>query len=80
MSTLYKQCRLSKPDGKGRHWYTAWIPSQMAILGKVLKLEINNEWQDGWQVDSVGREEVTEEKASMMADISHKAAKRISDD
>lgn len=75
--TLYKQCLLSKPEGRGRRWYTAWIPSQLAVIGKVMKLEINDQWDDGWHVDAIGSEEITEEKAEMLADIAHKAIKRI---
>lgn len=34
-----------------------WIPSQFARLNNYLKLKVNDAWQDGWQVVSVGGEQ-----------------------
>lgn len=42
----YKQCTLKKKD----RWQTAWIPTEFAIRGKVLKIKSD----DGWVVETVG--------------------------
>lgn len=35
-------------------YYTAYIPTKYAIEGKVLKIKIDDVWEDGWIVISVG--------------------------
>ena len=48
----YKQCRFSK---KGRDDKVAFIPSIHAQVGKILKLRDNDNWDNGWRVESVGK-------------------------
>lgn len=47
---FYRQCLLQRVSG---HLHTAWIPESFAHKGKFLKLKMENEWQNGWQVKEV---------------------------
>ena len=49
-SNKYCQCKM-KRNSEGR---VGWIPLEFAKVGRVLKLKINNKWQNGWTVKSVG--------------------------
>ena len=52
---MYTQCVLKRPSDGGFLVDNAWIPSEFAKLGKVLKIkQDDNIWQDGWKVTSVG--------------------------
>lgn len=48
--TTYTQCRLRR----GESWQVSWVPSNMAIPGKYLKLKNSEtgEWVDGWRVEA----------------------------
>jgi hypothetical protein len=54
----YKQCCLINDDKKIK---VAWIPEKYAIEGKLLKLKVNNNWQNGWRVWFVYNSIKTEE-------------------
>jgi hypothetical protein len=54
----YKQCCLMKNDKKLQ---VAWIPEKYAIIDKILKLKVNNTWQNGWKVYAVYNSTKTEE-------------------
>jgi hypothetical protein len=59
--TLYQQCKLVHP-GQNKH-QTSWIPSQFAVVGKVLKLKNDDdEWEDGWVVESAGTRRLTNDQ------------------
>lgn len=49
LKTDYTQCKLTKYD----FVELAWIPSQFAKLGKVIKLKICGIWNDGWKVSEI---------------------------
>ena len=34
--------------------HVAWIPSEFAIEGNILKIKENGEWEEGWNVTGVG--------------------------
>jgi hypothetical protein len=42
----YTQCELIK----GNVFQHAWIPSEFAVIGKVLKIKYRGIWEDGWKV------------------------------
>ena len=51
----YNQCTMMASVGfRGKTTYTAYIPTKYAIKGKLLKLKINDKWENGWEVISVG--------------------------
>jgi hypothetical protein len=43
----YKQCLLEKV--KGKNIDTAWIPENFSIINKIIKIKINNVFED-WKV------------------------------
>jgi hypothetical protein len=45
----YTQCQLTR---KGKI-QIAWIPEQFATAKNVIKLKINDKWQDGWVVSDI---------------------------
>lgn len=56
-TTKYKQCMLRN----GFTEQVSWIPSLFAKTGSVVRLrDKNGDWEDGWEVISVGTE--TEEQ------------------
>lgn len=58
----YRQCRLSRKQGESTVQQTSWIPSKFAIQGEFVKLKDGDgNWTDGWHVDSVSSESVSEE-------------------
>jgi hypothetical protein len=42
----YTQCYLIK----GERSQVAWIPSEFAIIEKIIKIKIDGEWDDGWKI------------------------------
>jgi hypothetical protein len=71
MNVKYKQCSLSRKDGDKIVRQVSWIPVKWASTGQVLKLKANNEWTDGWVVDSVGLDILDQNEVP----DSHKAVK-----
>ena len=56
--TMYRQCTLKKKLSKGVKTTTTFLPTEFSIVEKVIKLKDNNgEWDDGWVVESVSKEE-----------------------
>lgn len=51
-----RQCILIKKDGDATHQMVSWIPEKYAKIGKILKLKDDNEWSNGWVVESVSSE------------------------
>ena len=43
---MYRQCLLKNGDS----YRVSWIPIEKAVVGKHLKLKIDDIWVDGWQV------------------------------
>lgn len=81
-TTTYRQCHLVKkrkaPDAGELH-QTSWIPSQFAVMNKVLKLkDEDGAWDNGWVVTSVGPYEKTEKEANEGTQL-HKKQRRASD-
>lgn len=54
---LYKQCTLVKGDTRE----VSWIPWNFAKKNKPIKLKINNNWDEGWMVETVSSISVNEE-------------------
>lgn len=48
----YTQCKLIRKSVKdsGIITSTAWIPSTLAVKGKVLEIKAGDDWQVGWKV------------------------------
>jgi hypothetical protein len=49
-----------KGTSNGHKIYVAWIPEKFAIKGKVLKLKLNDIFEDGWEVIFVGSRQEAE--------------------
>lgn len=58
------QCKLRKVINGFEIFQTAWIPSSKAKIGKFLKIKINGEWQDGWEVIERGKFSIPEDYIS----------------
>lgn len=41
--------------------HIAWIPLEFAVLNKYIKLQIDKQWEDGWQVIAVGKVKLEQE-------------------
>lgn len=50
MTDYHRQCDLVK----GNDRTTTWIPEMFAKVGKTLKLQDGDGWDEGWVVSSVG--------------------------
>ena len=47
MTDMHMQCAMERNDVK----YTAWVPAKFAVVGKYLRLKMENgKWEDGWLV------------------------------
>ncbi len=54
---MYIQCTVTKKLPSGVKTTSTFLPEKFAKLGKVLKLQDkNSEWEDGWVVESVGKD------------------------
>jgi len=51
----YRQCYLVRDCGSSRAHQVAFLPAKHAHAGNVVRLKINNQWEDGWQVVTAGR-------------------------
>lgn len=60
MSNKYKQVVLERIEAIGHIVMTTHIPSKFAILGKEIKIKIEDEWSYGWKVVHTGSLEVEE--------------------
>jgi hypothetical protein len=49
MNKTYTQCLLKK-NGNMK---VAWIPSEFARIGNIIKIKITQAWSDGWKVLNV---------------------------
>jgi hypothetical protein len=49
-----------KDISNGHKIYVSWIPEKFAIKGKVLKLKLNDIFEDGWKVIFVGSRQEAE--------------------
>ena len=58
----YKQCLLHKIIDKKTHVRISWIPIKFCKKNKLLKLKINNNWEDGWFVHKIWSETADEDK------------------
>jgi hypothetical protein len=51
---IYAQCLLTKAIEKGCLKTIAWIPSEFAAKGRILKLkQEDGSWNNGWMVEEV---------------------------
>lgn len=52
MKKSYTQCKLIKQLQEGTAQQVAWIPSEKAIVGNMIKLKDKetSQWDDGWKV------------------------------
>lgn len=58
----HRQCEMRKPAKDGPVGIrVAWIPEKFAVKGKWLKLKINGQWEDHWQVTAVYARQETRE-------------------
>ena len=57
MKTYMVQCTLRNSGSE----HVAWIPEQFAKAGKLIKLQRDGEWTDGWKVEHVGNKIGVEE-------------------
>jgi hypothetical protein len=51
---VYRQALMHRSDGSGYVVLRAWIAADLAKVGKVLRLKIDDEWEDGWKVIEAG--------------------------
>jgi hypothetical protein len=52
MKDMHTQCKLSKDEDGRVVNYTAWIPDDVAVVGRTVKLkEDDGTWSEGWRVD-----------------------------
>lgn len=49
LQNAYTQCRLVK----GTRVDIAWIDTEFATMGKVLRIKIDKKWDDGWIVKEI---------------------------
>ncbi len=77
--TMYRQVQLIHSITGTEHFvrYVSWIPSEFAIVDKIIRVKIGGDWQDGWKVEWVGAEEITEEQSELLASMSHMAHANI---
>lgn len=59
----YTQCRLKKNNS----YQVCWIDSNHATKGKTLKIKVDNEWQDGWVVESAGTIKIDKDYALLQS-------------
>ena len=46
----FQQCKLKKDKAV----QTAWIPTRLAVVGKIIRIkDANSNWDDGWEVTDV---------------------------
>lgn len=57
--TIFKQCELKKTGYQNE---VAFLPSQYAQKGRVLKLKRKSGWDDGWTVVGVNDKEVPQNR------------------
>ncbi len=60
MTTKYKQVVLEKTEGETRTVMTTHIPSKIATLGNVIRIKINDSWNNGWKIIHADSLEVEE--------------------
>jgi hypothetical protein len=53
-TVYYRQCQLTRKQGRVEWRQVSWIPERFAVAGKTLRLREDEAWQDGWVVQSVG--------------------------
>lgn len=70
--TFYRQCRMQKIRGLRTSWRIAWIPEQLAVKGKYLKIEEDN----GWLVVVRGRRRLEE---SVLNDSEYRHHRNVTD-
>ena len=70
----HKQCQIRKGDRR----QVAWIPMKYAEPDRYIKIKVDGEWEDGWQVAFVGR---TKMESKEIADRrnDHKNMKKMTD-
>ncbi len=71
---MFRQCELKKRKPGKIEWQTAWIPEQFAKLGTLVKLMDD----DGWEVVSVGKGRMDDDKVSEQSQ-EYKHQRKMSD-
>lgn len=65
---MFKQCVLQKKLPTGHKTTTTYLPVEFAVVEKVIKLKgKNDEWEDGWVVESVSTREFNSEYIEIMS-------------
>lgn len=79
MKKSYTQCKLEKPLQEGIAQQVAWIPSDKAVIGNVIKLKDKetSSWDDGWKVIEASHTRSSEEANERSRDL--KSQHRVSD-
>jgi hypothetical protein len=70
-STTYKQCHMAQ----GTKHHTAWIPTQFAIVDKIVDIDDHGK---GWVIKTVGSQEISAKQADAGSQA-HKKTRRASD-
>lgn len=68
----YRQVTMLKKITTGHITQTSYIPDQYAKLGKVVKLLIDDVWDDGWKITQVSDTDVDEAPDYRKAIRSHR--------
>lgn len=70
----YKQCELKNKDKVE----ISWIPIEFARTDKILKIKINNLWDNGWIVTKVF-DTIMDEKILLIDNRTHKEWREVTD-
>lgn len=74
------QCLLAKTNESGGSNLTvAWLPEKYAITGKILKIQNNGEWEDGWVVDTVYTHGRYDMEKILLMDLQSRNTRKVSD-
>ena len=74
LKEAYFQCSLKK----GRGTIVSFIPQKFAILGKIVKLKVNDKWTNGWRVEAVSAISMNEEDLGKI-EKQHRVHRKASD-
>ena len=76
MTTMYRQCQLSRQSAQSALSYVTWLPERFAIQGGLVRLrEGEGQWSAAWRVDEVGSWRISEEHMRK-AERAHMKARR----
>ena len=70
----YFQCSLKKRTGT----IISFIPKKFAVLGKIVKLKVNDKWTDGWRVEFISAISMNGEDLGKI-EKQHRVHRKVSD-